>query len=239
MLSAVLVFVIVIGGAIGLFLAMPGGRRGAARLALLPLAAAAGALVALAGRHLAGGATAAWFTILALIGLAGAVRMITHPRPVYSALYFVLVAVAVVGLLVLLEAAFLAWAVVLIYAGAILVTYIFVIMLAQQEGTAPYDTQAREALLGVLAGFTLLAVLTAMLFLASPAPEETAAIGPPAPPGPAPAPAAGSVRAVAAVLLTNYMVAVQAAGILLLAAMVGAIAVARRKVSPAGTEELD
>ena len=55
-----------------------------------------------------------------------------HPRPVYSAVYFVLVVLATTGLCVLAAAEFLAAALVIVYGGAIMVTYIFVIMLAQQ-----------------------------------------------------------------------------------------------------------
>ena len=62
----------------------------------------------------------------------GAIRVVTHPKPVYSALYFVLTVFASAGLFVLLWAEFMAAALVLIYAGAILVTYVFVIMLAAE-----------------------------------------------------------------------------------------------------------
>src|SRR5688500_5995780 len=73
-----------------------------------------------------------YFWIFSLIALGGAVRVVTHPRPVYSALYFVLTVFATAGLFILLWAEFMAAALVLIYAGAILVTYVFVIMLATQ-----------------------------------------------------------------------------------------------------------
>ena len=168
-------------GGVGVFLAMPGGRLNVGRAALVVLSGAAAALIGLLLQTYAPADELAWFIVFALIALFGAVRVITHRRPVYSALHFGLVVVAVVGMLLLLQAEFLAVAVLIIYAGAILVTYVFVIMLAQQEGTATYDRQAREPLMGCLAGFILLAAITARLF----APGDAESVAHPAADAPA------------------------------------------------------
>ncbi len=115
-----------------------------------------------------------YFYAFAIIALGAALRMITHQRPVYSALYFILTIIATSGLFVLLSAEFMAFALIIIYAGAILITYLFVIMLATQAPTegdqdllAEYDTEAREPWLASLAGFTLLALLTTVMFAGS------------------------------------------------------------------------
>ena len=218
MLLATLLVVILGLGGVGLYIALPGGRRRLGGVALLLLAAAAGALVALAVPLLAGAERTqqAWFIALALLGTIGAVRMITHRRPVYSALYFILVILSVTGLLVLMQAEFLAAALVIIYAGAILVTYVFVIMLAQQAEGASYDTQAREPFLGCLAGFVLLGILAGRMSLAGEATPEPLGLE-------------GSALNIGTRLLTHYVIAIELAGVLLLAALVGAIAVARRK----------
>jgi NADH-quinone oxidoreductase subunit J len=222
--TVLLISLLTLGG-VGLYLAMPGGRLNVGRAGYLVLALAvavvAGALLA----RLAGPESRVWFIGLALIGLWGAVRVVTHERPVYSALYFILVIVAVTGLLVLMNAEFLAAALLIIYAGAILVTYVFVIMLAQQEGGAParYDRQAREPAIGCLTGIILLAVISGRLMLGSADAAEAAV------PQVDLAQAAGTVENVGTHLLTNYAVGVELAGVLLLAAMVGAIAIARRK----------
>ena len=80
-----------------------------------------------------------YFWVFSAIALGGRrFGSITHPRPVYSALYFVLTVFATAGLFILLWAEFMAAALVLIYAGAILITYVFVIMLASQA-TSPTD----------------------------------------------------------------------------------------------------
>src|SRR5665213_1496526 len=121
--------------------------------------------VAILLRNAAAGMNA-YFWIFSFIALASAVRVITHPRPVYSALYFVLTVFASAGLFILLEAEFMAAALVLIYAGAILVTYVFVIMLASQASSetsptpaqklAEYDNVSREPLAAVAIGFALM-----------------------------------------------------------------------------------
>jgi NADH-quinone oxidoreductase subunit J len=112
------------------------------------------------------GAVLPFYVAFSLIAVAAAVRMITHSRPVYSALYFVLVILSSAGLFLLLEAEFMAFALIIVYAGAILITYLFVIMLAQQapqpdqqEYKADYDLMPREPAAAAVVGFVLLALL--------------------------------------------------------------------------------
>jgi NADH-quinone oxidoreductase subunit J len=160
----------VVGGG-ALLLALPRGARSAQAIGALLLALVGGvALVAMglrAGEHVPG----VYFYIFALIGAGAALRVITHPRPVYAALYFILTVISTGGLFVLLSAEFMAFALIIVYAGAILITYLFVIMLATQapaedqtEVLAPYDTHAREPLAATVVGFMLLAVLTTLMF---------------------------------------------------------------------------
>jgi NADH-quinone oxidoreductase subunit J len=207
-------------GAVGLFLAMPGGRSGAGRVGLVLLAAAGGVLFFAIIDLAAGERGTSLFVGGSLVALFAAVRVITHRKPVYSALYFVLLVVAVAGLLVLMQAEFLAAALLIVYAGAILVTYVFVIMLAQQARQAAYDARSREPFWGCLGGFALLSVVAGQLF-GSPRPTLSSSSA---------TPATGTVEAVGTLLLTQYVVAIQLVGLLLLAALVGAIAIARRRV---------
>jgi NADH-quinone oxidoreductase subunit J len=100
-------------------------------------------LVRYAAHH--GGGLGVYFWAFAAVALGGAVRVVTHPRPVYSALYFVLTVFATAGLFILLWAEFMAAALVLIYAGAILVTYVFVIMLASSAAPDEPGTGAADA----------------------------------------------------------------------------------------------
>jgi NADH-quinone oxidoreductase subunit J len=223
-MPGVLLIVLLTLGGLGLYLAMPGGRLQWGWAALILLAGVAAALVALVLPLTGQYAQQAWFAMLSLVALAAAIRVITHRRPVYSALYFVIVIIAVAGLLILMQAEFLAVALLIIYAGAILVTYVFVIMLAQQSGgPAPYDQRARGPFLGVVTGFILLATLTARLAIGDEQAAQRLA--------PDSGDALGAVAPVGTHLLTHYIVGVELAGVLLLAAMVGAIAIARRRVA--------
>jgi NADH-quinone oxidoreductase subunit J len=135
-------------GAIGLYLMLPRERAPLVRVGtLLGAMALAGFflfLVRSVEQNLGG--TAAQlatrpplvFYLFAAIMIGGAVGVVCQPKPVYAALYFVLVTLAGAGILVLLMAEFMAIVLIIIYAGAILVTYVFVIMLASQ-GSAPSE----------------------------------------------------------------------------------------------------
>lgn len=247
-------------GAAGLYLCLPSERPGGRRLksagAILAAAAVAGIAFywtrwidpAFQGET--------FFVAFAVLALIAAVCVVTHPRPVYSALFFVLVVLSVTGLAILALAEFLAAALVIIYGGAILVTYIFVIMLAQQSGAAGYDLRAREPLAAVVLGFAFAAAATQALVARDPLAAQatrphpyfmhaiseerpvvrTAVDGAPLP-GSVPVgadqiSAASNVRQVGLVLFTNYVIAVQVAGVLLLVAMVGGIAIARKRIEP-------
>jgi len=112
-----------------------------------------------------------YYYIFSAIAIASAVRVITHTRPVYSALWFVMVVLATAGLFLTLSAEFIAFALVIIYGGAILVTYVFVIMLASEAGdpipesdSPEYERVAREPAIAVFAGFLLLAVVLTLVF---------------------------------------------------------------------------
>jgi NADH-quinone oxidoreductase subunit J len=237
-------------GAAGVYGVLPNPARRSRRPGAILLLAALAGLIVFGIRSAAwGGANDVYFYVFGGVALYGAVRVVTHARPVYSALHFVLVVLSVAGVLVLVDAEFLAAALVIIYVGAILVTYIFVIMLAQQGGVAPYDSTARDPVAAVLVGFVL--VVCVGTLLAEPpgiatAGSSAASVGvipsamtdprwtgePSASESGAPVAAAdaapGNVREVGRLLLARYAVAVEVAGALLLVAMVGAIWVARR-----------
>ena len=84
-----------------------------------------------------------------------AILMITNRNPVYSALWFALATLSVCGLFLLQSAPFLAAATVIVYAGAIVVTFVFVIMLAQQSGATVYDQRSRQPFLATVFGVSV------------------------------------------------------------------------------------
>lgn len=164
-------------GALSLALMLPRERRGIRFLGPLLGAAAVGGLwLFLASGSFwdtrepgLGSGAFIYYYIFSGIALASAVRVITHTRPVYAALWFVMVVLASAGLFLLLSAQFMAFAVVIIYGGAILVTYMFVIMLASQSdpsehASQTYERVAKEPVMASAAGFLLLAVLLSISF---------------------------------------------------------------------------
>ncbi len=138
--------------------------------AIVATVAAAGWLIGIVAGFLSsleGDAATPFFIIFSLALIGAAVRMISHERPIYCALHFVLVVIASAGLLLLLEAEFMAFALIIVYAGAILITYMFVLMLANQaadpnepEAMMSYDKIPREPAAAVGVGFLLLCVIT-------------------------------------------------------------------------------
>ncbi len=184
-----------------------------------------------------------YFWVFAAIAIASAIRVVTHPRPVYSALYFVLAVFASAGLFVLLEAEFMAAALVLIYAGAILITYVFVIMLASQASTetvstpatqmAEYDNSSREPVIAAAVGFALMGVLLFVIFnkasgtLVSSGPIAAASTDAELQ---TTAAAAGVTQQLGLFLFRTQLVQLELAGLMLTIAMVGAIMIARRQV---------
>ncbi|MEQ9616785.1 MAG: NADH-quinone oxidoreductase subunit J [Phycisphaerales bacterium] len=178
--SPILIYAFLTLGAFGVALAMPRQKVNPQLLGALIAAAGIGGVfltVVLTVINRSGGfeaATAilpnAYFYIFAAIAVGSSLRVITHSRPVYSALYFILTILSSSALYLLLGAEFLAFALIIIYAGAILITYLFVIMLATQAPSEndpgsvnAYDKYSREPVVSTAVGFVLIAVLTGIL----------------------------------------------------------------------------
>jgi len=157
----------VAAGGCGLYLMLPRGpssdaplvRVGGAFLVALALILGASQTI----QPLTSGLRGAGFGVLAGVSVTAAVATITSRNPVFSALWFALVLLSNSGLYLMMGAEFLSAATVIIYAGAIIVTFLFVIMLAQPRGTAPSDRNAREAAMSAAAGAILAATLVAAL----------------------------------------------------------------------------
>lgn len=158
-------------GGLGVWICLP--KKSASPFVVGGLVAAAGfglLMAALARVAPSGTLPNYHYYIFSAIALGSAIRVISHPRPVYAALYFVLTVLATCGLYLILSAEFMAFALVIVYAGAILITYLFVIMLATEAPSAEaldvladYDRRAREPLAAVIAGFVLLGALAGVV----------------------------------------------------------------------------
>ncbi|MBN2559863.1 MAG: NADH-quinone oxidoreductase subunit J [Phycisphaerae bacterium] len=252
--------------AAAVYSAMPKEGRPTHRgVALVLLALALGGVVMLLGHLLGERGSRVYFYILGVLAVAGAVRVVTHPRPVYSALYFVMVVLSTAALMVVVGAEFLGAALVIVYAGAILVTYVFVIMMAQQSPLArgsrfgqalDYDRRAREPGAAVLAGFVLMATVAGVIVgrgggevqtannalrIANPVSVKTAAAVEAANDTADASPdAEGNTLILARAILpeTGFPVSLQVAGVLLMIAMVGAITIAKKRL-PQAEEEVE
>lgn len=175
------------------------------------------------------------FLTFAAAAIIAAILMITNRNPVYSALWFAVTTLSVCGLFLLQSAPFLAAATVIVYAGAIVVTFVFVIMLAQQSGATIYDQRSRQPFFATLFAILLLAALLGVL-------ESSTAVDfkfADASAGAAAAantlshpPAGASLETMLSLgrsLFGDYLFAVEMAGTLLLVATIGAIAIAPRR----------
>jgi NADH-quinone oxidoreductase subunit J len=231
----------VTAAAASLWLLLPRGAESRlARWLGLVLGAVALAGFIAAGRRLGSLGEEAVFLTVALVAVVSGAATIVTRSPVYSAIWFALSLAGVAGVLLVLGAQFLGVATIVVYAGAILVMFLFVLMLAQPSGLAPYDRVSNEPLLSAVAGAVLLGLLSLSIGRLSTdasccaAPTRAAAVTGPAQPA-APAEPVGDdplavdqVARLGGELFGRHLLAVEVAGVLLLAALIGAIAVVTR-----------
>ena len=160
------------------------------------------------------------FYYLAAASVASAVLAITRRNPIHSMLWVLALFLHVAGIFLLLRAEFLAAVQVIVYAGAILVFYLFFLMLLDLRSEATVRRFGAHWPLGAAAGlaFAGLAWYSRDLGLL-PQPR-------PAPPaGQAP----GNLSAIGTALFTRFSLPFEIASLILLAAIVGAVVIARRK----------
>jgi NADH-quinone oxidoreductase subunit J len=168
------------------------------------------------------GEAVAFYTLAAMI-LAFAVLVITAKNTVHSVLFLVANFLFVAGLYVTLGAQFLAVIQVVVYAGGIVVLYLFVIMLVNlKRPPEAHQDKRRRSRLGVAFSLVVLAelILIATYKIASPA-----SLVPPAAPM-----SRGNVELVGWLLYTDYLIPFELASMLLLVAMIGAIVLARKEL---------
>jgi NADH-quinone oxidoreductase subunit J len=174
------------------------------------------------------------FWVFAVVSVGAGVLVITRRNPVTSALWLVVVMFCLAGLFLLLHGFFVAVTQVIVYAGAIMVLFLFVIMLLN---LTDYDLgEARPTFVkgaSVLAAGVLMLLVVGALLSGRPAPATPpapAATAGAAPGSPADAPAFGDPEAVSRLLFTDFLIPFEVASVLLLAAMVGAVVLAKREL---------
>jgi len=167
----------------------------------------------------------ALFYVLAAGAVVASALVIGQRSPVYSVMLLIASFGALAGLYVLLNAPFVAVIQIIIYAGAILVLFLFVVMLlnAPSEDPGPWRRLAAgPRRLGAALGAVLAAELAWALWHAAMTREAVAANES--------AQAVESVRAIGQVLYTDYAFAFEVTSLLIIVAMVGAVVLAKRHV---------
>ena len=171
------------------------------------------------------GEAIAFYTFAAMI-LGFGVLVITARNTVHSVLFLVANFLFVAALYVLLGAQFLAVIQVIVYAGGIVVLYLFVVMLVNlKRPPEAHRDRRRKTRLGLAFSLVILAEVVAIAVFGIVQPAQLAA-----PKAPLPPEAANNIEQVGWMLYTQYLVPFEVASMLLLAALVGAIVLARREL---------
>jgi NADH-quinone oxidoreductase subunit J len=170
--------------------------------------------------------TVTLFWIFAGAAIVSAMLCVTRPNPVVSALWLVVTLFSLAGLFVILDAQFLAVLQVLVYAGAIMVLFLFVIMLLNLGRSEAPERRSRPGIaLAVAVGGAFLTLLAAIWSARPPEavkmPEGTMS---------ALQSAQGAVGVVAEPLYRTYLIPFELTSILLLAAIVGAVVLAKKRL---------
>ncbi|MDH3208001.1 MAG: NADH-quinone oxidoreductase subunit J [Gemmatimonadota bacterium] len=166
-----------------------------------------------------------FFYLFAGVAIGGGIGVVMSKNPVASLLFMVTTLAAMAGTFVLLEAHFLAAIQIIVYAGAIMVLFLFVIMLLNLGHDYRKDLKGGAfavlsfGVIGSIAGLLATRLRTADAMPAEGAIAIDAALA-----------EHGAVGAIAEPLYTTYVVPFEITGILLLVAIVGAVVLAKREV---------
>ena len=156
------------------------------------------------------------FLVLAVVGGLSSIAVVTATNVVHAALYLVVTLLSVAGVYLLLGAEFVAWVQILIYVGAIVILFLFGLMLTKAPiGRDTLDNQQRG--IGALVGVGVFAGLVFLIQQAFPVQDAVAFET-----------VQGSTDVVGEAIFRNYVLPFEAVSFLLLAALIGAIVLARK-----------
>lgn len=164
------------------------------------------------------------FFVLAAIAVASALLVILQHKPIYSALWLVLCFFSLSGLYFLLHSEFLAIMQIIVYAGAIMVFILFVIMLLNLKGEEAKERLPFQRLIGILFSLLLLMLLvTASVYTVSMSNEMVQA-------GEISA-SFGGVKLFGKLLFSEYLLPFEVASVILLIAMIGAVIFGKKRIA--------
>ena len=165
------------------------------------------------------------FYLFAFMIVAAGVMVITARNPVHSVLFLILAFFNAAGLFVLLGAEFLAMILVVVYVGAVAVLFLFVVMMLDINFVEMREGFMRYLPIGGIVAFILLAEILVVLggWVLAPEAARIAAAAMPSPE------VVSNTHALGLILYTRYIYLFQAAGVVLLVAMIGAIVLTHRR----------
>jgi NADH-quinone oxidoreductase subunit J len=175
------------------------------------------------------------FYLFAFIAIASAVMVISARNPVHSVLFLILAFFNSAGLFILLGAEFLAMILVVVYVGAVAVLFMFVVMMLDINFVELRQGFLQYLPIGALIGLILLVELLAVLTGWTLAPGASTSIV-------APQPSFEHVtntHALGQIIYTQYIYLFQAAGVVLLVAMIGAIVLTHRSRENVRRQRID
>jgi len=163
------------------------------------------------------------FYVFAVVAVVASLLVIAQRNPIYSVLLLIASFGALSGLYVLLEAPFVAAIQIIVYAGAIMVLFLFVVMLlnAPREDT-DYDERVHPLMHPAVMRFGALLAVALIVELVWAVTRGTSEVG-------SLPEAVGSVHQIGTVLFTEYAFAFEVTSVLILVAMVGAVVLAKRQ----------
>ncbi len=157
------------------------------------------------------------FILLSVMAVGSAVMMITSKSPVHSVLWLIVVFFAISGHYILLNAQFLAIVNIIVYAGAIMVLFLFVVMLMNLNAETEPVKNYRLQLVGVLSGGALLLIIiTALNKMDVEMPIELKTGD------------TGLIKVLGLNLFKNYVLPFEISSVLFLSAMIGAVVIGKK-----------
>lgn len=157
------------------------------------------------------------FILLSAMAVGSAVMMLLSKNPVKSILWLILVFFAISGHYIMLNAQFLAVVNIIVYAGAIMVLFLFVVMLMNLNGMAEPVKNFRVQLISVISGGALMLIILSALMKPGQAQLVQMRVGD-----------AGLIKNLGNVLFTNYVLPFEIASVLFLSAMMGAVIIGKK-----------
>ncbi|GAB1349626.1 NADH-quinone oxidoreductase subunit J [Ignavibacteriales bacterium] len=161
------------------------------------------------------------FGFFALIAVASSILMVTGKNPVISALFLVLNFGALSGIYLLLRAQFLAVVQVIVYAGAIMVLFLFVLMLLRPKKEQSYfKERPQQKFLAIVIGFLMFAQMVYSIFFTMPGKvvDEKTRVD------------IGTIEHIGRELYTTYLLPFEAIAFVLLTATIGALILSKKKL---------